>query len=71
MNSKPLREDQEVTDYSGFQDVLVFPATTRMAMEPRGDIEDLFPHTTSFSQFLVQDVFQCNVGDPSAPALAT
>lgn|GEM_PF-3589632 len=71
INSKPLREDHGVSLHAGFQDILILPATTRIGMHSTGGLEDLFPYTTCFSQFIVQDVFQCNVGDASALALAT
>ena len=76
-----LHTDSELVDGSilrsdhtpgidGFQDILILPATTRLGLKKSGSIEDLFPHTTPFSQFMVQDVMQCNVGDTSSIALS-
>lgn len=60
-----IESDMSPTFLTGNDDITILPATTSTGLTCKSTIESLHKFTIPFASFMVDDFFQCKVGDPS------
>jgi hypothetical protein len=63
-----VENDMSPAFRTGNDDITILPASTRIALTCEGTIRSLHRFTVPFGSFMVDDFFQCKVGDSSTKA---